>query len=214
MNYARDFFGLTTIKDRLYATGGYNPWTGYQSVVESFSHETGWVIEDTMELPSTRATHCSVALGSRLIVLGGRVGTTDESSSVQAFDTSSQASNETASWVSLASMNSAREWFACNTGDFEGIFGIFVAGGYTTVALNTVEFYSPVTDIWMDLASLGTARRSHSLTIVDGKMVVAGGVTEISSVETLNGTIWIQTNNLKVRFPSAETKSYFFLINS
>ena len=91
MNHARGFFSLTTIGDRLYATGGYNPWTNYQTFVESFSHETGWVIEDTMELPSSRAEHCSVALGSRLVVLGGRVGGDTESSSVQAFDTSSQA---------------------------------------------------------------------------------------------------------------------------
>jgi len=197
MNYAKDRFSLTTIEDRLYATGGFNS-PSYLTFVESFSHETGWVIEDTMELPSTRGMHCSVALGTRLFVLGGRVGNTVESSSVQAFDTSRQALNTTASWVTLASMNAAREYHACNTGDFEGIFGIYVAGGYTTAALNTVEFYSPVTDIWTNLATLGTARSSHSLTIVNGQMVVAGGYPGlITSVETLNGTEWIQTNNLK-----------------
>ena len=31
-------------------------------------------------------------------------------------------------------------------------------------------------------------------------MVVAGGNNEITSVETLNGTEWVQTNNLKVNF--------------
>jgi len=197
MNYARDNFGLTTIGDRLYATGGSGVSSSSRTSVESFSHETGWVIEDTMELPSSRYGHCSVALGSRLVVVGGRVGGSAESSSVQAFDTSSQALNTTASWVSLASMNSAREFLACNTGDFEKTFGIYVTGGQNTAVLNTVEFYSPVTDTWTNLASLGTARYWHSLTKVNGQMVVAGGVTEITSVETLNGTEWIQTNNLK-----------------
>ena len=200
MNYARDFFGLTAIGDRLYATGGSSQSTSYQTFVESFSHETGWVIEDSMELPSSRYEHCSVALGSRLIVLGGRVGNTVESSSVQAFDTSSQALNTTATWVSLASMSAARENLACNTGNFEGIFGIYVSGGQNTADLNTVEFYTPSTDIWTNLASLGTARAFHSLTIINGQMVVAGGDPEITSVETLNGTEWIQTNNLKVFF--------------
>ena len=198
MNYARQYFALTTNGDRLYATGGYSG--PYQTYVESFSHETGWVIEDTMELPSSRAMHCSVALSSRLVVLGGRVGGSTESSSVQAFDTGSQALNETSSWISLASMSSAREWLACNTGDFEGFFGIYVAGGQNTETLNTAEFYTPVTDIWTNLDSLGTARAFHSLTIVNGQMVVAGGMNEITSVETLNGTEWIQTNNLKVFF--------------
>ena len=198
MNYARRYFGLTTIGDRLYATGGWSPSTSRQTFVESFSHETGWVIEDTMELPSSRDRHCSVALGSRLVVLGGAVGGRTESSSVQAFDTSNQALNTTTTWVSLASMSAAREYFACNTGNFEGIFGIYVTGGQNTAVLNTVEFYSPVTDIWTNLDSLGTARAFHSLTIVNGQMVVAGGSPEITSVETLNGTEWIQTNNLKV----------------
>merc|ERR1712130_122116 len=196
MNYAREWFDLTTIEDRLYATGGFNS-PSYLTFVESFSHETGWVIENAMELPSTRGMHCSVALGTRLVVLGGRVGNTAESNSVQAFDTSHQALNTTASWVTLTSMNAAREFHACNTGDFEGIFGIYVAGGQNTVDLNTVEFYSPVTNIWTNLATLGTARDFHSLTIVNGQMVVAGGEPLLTSVETLNGTEWIQTNNLK-----------------
>ena len=37
----------------------------------------------------------------------------------------------------------------------------------------------------------------HSLTFVSGQMVVAGGENEIASVETLDGTEWVETNNLK-----------------
>jgi len=195
MNYARHIFGLTVIEDRLYATGG-DGFSSTQTSVESFSHETGWVIEDTMELPLPRYQHCSVALGTRLVVLGGTVSSAI-SSSVQAFDTSSQALNTTAVWVSLASMKGARQVFGCSTGDFEGIFGIFVAGGWYTGDLNTVEFYSPETDFWTNLDTLGTARTYHSLTIVNGQMVVAGGGALITSVETLNGTEWIPMNNLK-----------------
>ena len=203
MNFARHRFGLTAIEDRLYATGGAGLSESSKTSVESFSRETGWVIEDTMELPSPRWQHCSVALGTRLVVVGGQVPAA--TNSVQAFDTSNQGLKTTASWVSLASMNAARQAHACNTGDFEGIFGIYVAGGaYNGGYLDTVEFYSPVTDFWTNLDSLGTARDWHSLTIVHGQMVVAGGdrggETLTTSVETLNGTKWIQTNNLKVCF--------------
>ena len=199
-------FGLTTIGERLYATGGYNSWASYSSV-ESFSHETGWVVEDSMELvdfmglPLPRYHHCSVALGSWLVVLGGRVGGSLESSTVQAFDTNSNTS-DAGSWFFLASMNAARAGLACLTGDFEGRLGIFVAGGQQEDAevLSSVEFYSADEDTWQELGSLGTARSYHSLTIVSGEMVVAGGENEIASVERFNGTGWVQTTNLKVRF--------------
>ena len=146
MNYARHRFGLTAIEDRLNTAGRAGLSTSSQTSVESFSHETGWMIKDAMELPSPRNNHCSVALGTRLVVLGGSVPVL--TNSVHAFDTSSQAS-----WVSLASMNTARSGHACNTGDFEEVFGIYVAGGYNEGFLNTVEFYSPVTDFWINLDS-------------------------------------------------------------
>ena len=73
MNYARSYFGLTAIEDRLYATGGEGLSASSKTSVESFSHETGWGIKDTMELPSPHNNHCSVALGTQLVVLGGSV---------------------------------------------------------------------------------------------------------------------------------------------
>ena len=124
-----------------------------------------------------------------------------ESSTVQAFDTNSNTS-DAGSWFFLPSMNAARAGLACLTGDSEGRLGIFVAGGQhqDSEVLSSVEFYSADEDIWQELGRLGTARSFHSLTIVSGEMVVAGGESEIASVERLNGTGWVQTNNLKVCF--------------
>ena len=196
MNYARAYFGLTVIGDRMYASGGRNE-VEYESTVESFSPGTGWTIEEQMEMPQYRWTHCSVALGTKLVIIGGRVGSTSvESASVQAFDTSLTDLNTTASWVSLASMNYAREGHACSLGKFEGLEGIYVAGGEP--AYTNVEFYTPNIDTWRNIDTLTTGRSWHSLTIINGQMVVAGGMDKITSVETLNGTEWVQTNNLKV----------------
>merc|ERR1712013_911202 len=56
------------------------------------------------------------------------------------------------------------------------------------------------------LGSLETARGYHTMTVVSGQMIVAGGYNSswtntsglLTSVETLNGTHWAQSNNLKV----------------
>ena len=149
-------------------------------------------------MTSYRWLHCSVALGTRLIVLGGRVGNENQSPSVQAFDTSLASLNTTARWESLANMNYARESFGCSVGVFEGLEGIYAAGSYDYPTL--VEFYAPDINAWRNIGSLNTGRSYHSLTIINGQMVVAGGNNEITSVETLNGTEWVETNNLKVHF--------------
>ena len=148
-----------------------------------------------MQMTNYRYVHCSVALGTKLIVLGGRVGVTSStpSKSVQAFDTSL---NTTASWEDLANMNYARQEFGCSVGVFEGIEGIYAAGSKDYPTL--VEFYEPNIDTWRNIGALSTGRWYHSLTMINGQMVVAGGENHITSVETLNGTEWVETNNLKV----------------
>jgi len=196
MNYARRYFGLTVIGDRMYASGGQNELE-YEYSVESFSPGTGWTIEEQMRMPQYRWQHCSVALGTKLVIIGGGASSTSTAStSVVAFDTSLAELNTTASWVSLHSLGYKRWQHACGVGQFEGLEGIFVAGGadYPT----TAEFYTPSIDMWRTIDTLSTGRNWHSLTIINGQMVVAGGDNEITSVETLNGTEWVQTNNLKV----------------
>merc|ERR1712236_145160 len=84
---------------------------------------------------------------------------------------------------------------ACQEGAYEGIEGIFVTGGY--FAENSVEFYVKDVDTWRILVDMKTNRDSHSLSIVNGQLVAAGGYYTLTSVETLNGTEWIVTNNLK-----------------
>ena len=204
MKIARWSFGLTGIGDRLYATGGYNSWASYSSV-ESFSPATGWLVEDNMELvdyigfPLPRFHHCAVALGSWLVVLGGLVGDIGETSAtVQAFDT--ERASDDPGWFFLSRMSTPRAGLACHTGDFGGQLGIYVAGGHNEEAgvLDTVEFYTANMESWQNLGRLNTARSFHSLSIVNGQMVVAGGDNEIASIEVFDGTSWIQMESLKV----------------
>ena len=138
----------------------------------------------------TRYEHCSVVLDSCLIVIGGYVSRS-RSASVISFDTQDQNKE----WKNLKSLNVAQYFHACQEGAYEGIEGIFVTGGYHDE--NSVEFYVKDIDTWMILGNMKTNRYSHTLSIVNGKLVAAGGYDSSTSMETLNGTEWIVTNILQ-----------------
>ena len=72
--------------------------------------------------------------------------------------------------------------------------GIFVTGGVSSS--NPVDFYVKDLDTWISLGDMKTNRYAHTLSMVNGKLVAAGGYSTLTSVETLNGTEWIFTNDL------------------
>ena len=190
MRDRRTEFGLALVGDTVYATGGENSPTSVESLVLGGE----WKEEEGMVLRSERYGHCSVALGNLLLLIGGFTSSRSYSSSVEAYDTSTSSP-----WTSLASMTRPREWLACHVGHLEGRGGVYVTGGYDQGAgVDTVEFYTAGLDSWRVLASMTTGRYQHSLTMIGGAMVVAGGHPGfITSVETLNIT-WSKTTNLQI----------------
>ena len=205
MMYARRVFGMSVIGDTIYATGGIGDYVekDYHTTVESFTTAHGWVVEDRMTLTSYRAYHCSVVIGSTLFVVGGNVGSTLASDSVESYDTL----DSNATWVTMQSLLQARYGHACHVGQFERQEGFYVSGGHGAAGyLSSVEFYVSSVNKWRSLGSLETARGYHTMTVVSGQMIVAGGYNSswtntsglLTSVETLNGTHWVQSNNLKV----------------
>ena len=195
MRLARAYFSLTAIGDQLYGIGGRgneNQRAVAHNTIESFNQQDGWKIEDEMELPSTRFGHCSAAVEHKIFIIGGRVGGSINDS-VMAFDTTASSG-----WVSRRSMLEARTYHGCHVGQYEQADGIYVAGGYNTAFLTAVEFYSVDMDIWRTLKPMTSARAYHSLTLVNGQIVAAGGTSLMATVETFNQTGgWQQTNNLK-----------------
>merc|ERR1711915_85251 len=189
MKIPRYYFSMSVIEDIIYVAGGKKDYSQHSSV-ESFEVGRGWRIEETMQMSQTRYAHCSAVLNSRLIVIGGYVSGSG-SASVMSFDTKDQNKE----WKNLKSLNIARYKHACQVGAVEGIEGIFVTGGYPDE--NSVEFYVKDVDTWMILGNMKTNRYSHTLSIVNGNLVAAGGYNRLNSVETLNGTEWIVTNNLQ-----------------
>lgn len=83
------------------------------------------------------------------------------------------------SWVSRASMPTARWGLAAATDPATG--GIYAVGGYNNFigTLDTVEEYSPATDTWRSRASLSVHRSQPGVTTgADGKIYAIGGASD------------------------------------
>ena len=50
--------------------------------------------------------------------------------------------------------------------------------------MNSVYVYDPQADAWTQLASMGTARRCHTSTVVGGKVYVFGGYCALERLST------------------------------
>ena len=114
-------------------------------------------------------------------------------------------SNKTVGWRSLGSMETPRYGHGCHVWTYEGQTGILVAGGWGSGNyVSFVEFYRYNNNSWIELGSLVTPRYHHSVTVVSGNLVVAGGLNgndePLSSIEYFNisNSEWNVGNYLKV----------------
>ena len=198
---ARDLFGLVALGDTLYATAGIGNHGVYHSSVETFSRQEGWRLQEGMDLGAYRYEHCSVALGSRLVVLGGFGGFASPEPvlrSVKAFDTA----EPNFGWSSLADLPSPRFTHACLAEHFLEQEGIFVSGGHDGDSYSaTVDFYFASLNTWVAVSSLETARVYHSMNLVGGLVAVVGGArqdtTVLDTVELFNNSRW-QTSSTRL----------------
>ena len=99
----RSSFGLTTVGDLLFVTGGVGDVGVPVQSVEAFSVGEGWRNVLGMDLGVTKYSHCAVAVGSWLYTIGGLLGgktEDDVSNVVEAYDTSLISGDDpSATWV-------------------------------------------------------------------------------------------------------------------
>merc|ERR1712126_1557 len=189
MLYIRSYFSLNLVAHTVFAIGGESLLIDPHDTVESYTEETGWILEEGMVMDKWRSRHCSIVLDQQLIIVGGFYGSRSSSSSVQAID----ISNKTGGWRNLESMKTARYHHGCNVWTQEKQTGIVVAGGYggRGYYLGSVEFYSYTDHRWTQLGSLVTPRVDHSVGAMGGILVVIGGEDKFrtTSVEYFNDTL-------------------------
>ncbi|KAH7287696.1 hypothetical protein KP509_32G069700 [Ceratopteris richardii] len=118
-----------------------------------------------------------VAVGAKLLVMGGIYQTNDNDKGTQGFSTVSSGDVHvynacTNRWSRASSMKTPRSWFAAAVvGDF-----VYVAGGQgRDCFLNSVEVYDSTKDVWSYVPNMACVRSSCSAFAVNGKVWVIGG---------------------------------------
>ena len=171
-------FGLLPVGgNMLLAIGGISNGDPLSSL-EVFTQEEGWRLESKLEMTSTKFYHCSVAIGSWVFTIGGKVdGKVGASDLVEAIDTSLMATDDSIKWVERPRMLEKRSNHGCHVGVFERQEGIFAVGGtnenYQDLA--SAEFYNPVVDNWQAIGSLKAGRTFFSMTVLGKELIVGGG---------------------------------------
>jgi len=178
--------------------GGFGPLGQRLTAVELFDPRRpaiGWQSVPQWSFPRATADQCTVTtkdpeLGSQVMVTGG-LG--EEYSAMKLV----LATNN---WYSISPMNHPRSRHGCTSVSLNGRRGVVVSGGVDQNNSNTtsVEFYDMRTNKWINLPSLNRGRRGHTMSTVDGKLVVAGGESTglrgddefLDDVEVFDGRRW------------------------
>lgn len=177
-------FGMTAHGGRLYASGGYEApapqrqdfmasgsTSGLTGTVEGGDTVNGWVYDPRVgtwlsiaDMPSRRAGHGLVSVGSRIYALGGRGGS---ASRVWAYDPGAD------SWEAVGDAMPAPRVAAA----YVPVDGrIYAIGGLSDgMATSRVDIFDPSSGRWTSGPALPAPRSGHVAALLDGKVHVTGG---------------------------------------
>ena len=194
MVYPRYVFSLLAIGGKAYAVGGGGTFgSHYEEVtVEAFTPGEGWQIRNEMRLSSPTTHHCSVAIGSRIITIGGNVAGTSNSNLVLQFNLDYPGHG----WTRLESTKKGRMYHGCTVGTYQGQQGIFVTGG-SNKGHNQVEFFVDASRKWRDdIPVMSHSRYYHTSSTIGGALYSHGGSGSEGTQEVFNETsaAWISSS--------------------
>lgn len=196
--------GGTTLNVGSYimSLGGFSTFGQPVTSVEIFDPRRpriGWQNVPQWSFPRATKNHCTVVnrdpqLGTQVMVMGGL----GEEHSVMKLVLSSN------NWFSVPPMNYPRTNHGCTSVTLNGRPGVVVSGGIDNNRGNTssVEFFDMNTHRWINLPNLSRGRRGHTMTTIDGKLAVVGGVATgfrgeeeyLDDVEVFDGRRWKRAN--------------------
>ncbi len=183
LNIAREGHSSVVVDGKIYVIGGRvdSKWDSYLSSVEVYDTQNpsqGWqVLSNSLNM--ARAENSSVAIDSKIYVIGGResYSSNDQTGfSVEFYDTQ----NPSQGWQVLnSSLNISRASHSsvAENGKIYVIGGISWSGnsGSTSSSMEVYDTQNPSQGWQVQSASLNISRNGHSSVVIDGKIYVIGG---------------------------------------
>lgn len=179
LNEARVGHSVTELTDgRVLVVGG----VGKNGLArpEIFDPRTGrWT--PAAPLATARRGHTAVRMEDGRVLVAGGLGDDGVLASVELYDPSSNK------WIPAPAMHEARDQHAAALLPDGKVLvtGGYQLFGYAEAELDGCEVYDPVRNEWKAIDALTTARRGHSLTVLQsGQVVVIGGAQQTHTVST------------------------------
>jgi len=177
MPTARVDTSSAVVNGKIYVIGGGATWNGPAlSVVEEYNPTTDtWMKKADMS--NARQVPSSVAVKGKIYTIGG-----SQDGGLTSVPTIEEYDPVTDRWVKKADMPTPRGALSTSVvnGKIYAIGGCLKAAGVTGVPTAAVEEYNPETDTWTKKADmLTTPRWYHSSSVVNGKIYVFGGTSDI-----------------------------------
>jgi N-acetylneuraminic acid mutarotase len=163
---ARAAHAVVRVGGSLFAIGGTSATGAPVSTVERFDGHR-WKLETRLPVAGGLNATAAVAIGMRVYVLGGFVGTGNvPTARVDVYDTVSRT------WSRAASLPSPRGGHAAVV--LAGRIHV-LGGGNSVSTLADHSVYDPATDRWSSAAPLGRAKGSPAAVVLDGRIYTVGG---------------------------------------
>jgi hypothetical protein len=162
--------------DSATTSGGVNPSL---ASAELYDPATGtWTA--TGSLGTARGQYTATLLASGKVLAAGGRNTFTGGVPFNYFASSELYDPATGTWTATGSLGTARTTHTATllpSGKVLVAGGFYsLDGGYSAIYLTSAELYDPGTGTWTSTGSLGTARGSHTATLLSsGKVLVAGG---------------------------------------
>jgi len=169
----RGLLSTAALDGKLYAIGGATseiPAFVGTAVNEVYDPATDtWT--ERAPMPTVRGAAQAVAVGGRILVLGGWTGGRPELDTVEEYDPATDR------WTSRAPMPTPRSKFTAAV--VSGL--VYAIGGGDVVSVN--EVYDPVADAWSTRAPMPTPRGHMASGVLDGRIYVVGGFPDQATNE-------------------------------
>jgi Galactose oxidase, central domain len=172
---------------KVLVAGGQNPDFSAQDLAEIYDPASGQ-FTPTASMQDARVGHTATVLGNGKVLIAGGADNDGPLSSAEVYDANGAGS------VAVGAMNTARQ---NATATLLGNGTVLIAGGAVNsgscsgCATASAEIYNPATATFTPTASMHSARRGHSATLLaNGQVLIAGGLNDASAAVLTSAEIY------------------------